>query len=547
MRLTLKLKLAATFAVLILMSAAGMLTALGKLSSLNARVTHMVAVELHRTQQSEELMTQQLNISGSVRDILLADTAEGRHAAEARLAEAEEAREDILEKLAVVVTDAPGLALLGQFKAQDAALRDANDRAIALEEAGDEAAARHVFNGDATERWAPAEATLRQMLGSNYEALAKAETDAAVLYRDARNLVVLVLAVSATVTIGSATWIVIAISRGLTSAVDLSRRVAAGDLTRTEPVRGNDEVSDLLNSLNTMVKTLRRITTDASAGAGHVASGSSEMAATAGQLSQGATEQAAATEQASASVEQMAANIRQTAHGATETEAVAAQALTSAREVIDLANSSMGAMTTIAEQILVMQEIARQTDLLALNAAVEAARAGDHGRGFAVVASEVRKLAERSQRAAAEVSRLSAATKSGTAVAGPKLQQVVTDIERTSRLVAQISTASQELAIGAAQVNQAIVQLNQVTQENTAASEQVSSTAETLAAQAEALQAAMGFFRTGTSEAPKVGAGPTEKQARQRSTEDMAFASDRRKASTDAGLSGLSDSLPMAA
>jgi methyl-accepting chemotaxis protein len=169
-------------------------------------------------------------------------------------------------------------------------------------------------------------------------------------------------------------------------------------------------------------------------------------------------------------------------------------------------------MQTIAEKIMVVQEIARQTDLLALNAAVEAARAGEHGRGFAVVASEVRKLAERSQAAAGEISTLSADTVKAARSAGEMLVRLVPDIKRTSDLVSEITSAAREQNVGASQINTAIQQLDTVTQQNAAASEEVSSTSEELTSQAEQLQQAIAYFKiddhhaasaVATSAAPK--------------------------------------------
>jgi len=157
--------------------------------------------------------------------------------------------------------------------------------------------------------------------------------------------------------------------------------------------------------------------------------------------------------------------------------------------------ATVHAMKEIADKISIIEEIARQTNLLALNAAIEAARAGEHGKGFAVVASEVRKLAERSQKAAAEISELSSSSVEVAEKAGELLNKMVPDIQRTAELVQEISAASREQDTGADQINKAIQQLDQVIQQNASASEEMASTAEELASQAELLQTSISFFR----------------------------------------------------
>jgi methyl-accepting chemotaxis protein len=132
-----------------------------------------------------------------------------------------------------------------------------------------------------------------------------------------------------------------------------------------------------------------------------------------------------------------------------------------------------------------------------LNAAIEAARAGEHGKGFAVVAAEVRKLAERSQKAAGEINLLSATTLKVSERSGEMLDKLVPDIQRTAELVQEISAASKEQDTGAEQINKALQQLDLVIQQNAAAAEEMSSTTEELTGQSDQMVSALSFFHTG--------------------------------------------------
>ena len=291
-----------------------------------------------------------------------------------------------------------------------------------------------------------------------------------------------------------------AMTANLNQTAALADAIANGDLT-VEPKPLSDK--DVLGiSLENMVAKLRDVASQVTSAAANMSSGSQELSASAEQLSQGSTEQASSTEEASASMEEMAANVKQNAENASQTEQIAAQSAKDAEASGAAVGKAVDAMQTIAAKITIVQEIARQTDLLALNAAVEAARAGEHGRGFAVVASEVRKLAERSQAAAAEIGALSVDTVKVAQEAGSMLSRLVPDIKKTAELVEEITAACREQDVGSGQINQAIQQLDKVTQQNAAASEEVSATSEELAAQAEQLQSTIAFFKiddTGTT------------------------------------------------
>lgn len=199
-------------------------------------------------------------------------------------------------------------------------------------------------------------------------------------------------------------------------------------------------------------------------------------------------------------MEEMSATIKQNADNAQQTEKIARKSALDAMESGKAVTETVVAMKDIAAKISIIGEIARQTNLLALNAAIEAARAGEHGKGFAVVASEVRKLAERSQSAARDISKLSTTSVEVADKAGQMLEKLVPDIQKTAELVLEISAASREQTSGANQINSAIQQLNQVIQQNAGGAEEMSSTAQELSSQADQLQHTISFFKIGEIE-----------------------------------------------
>ena len=274
-----------------------------------------------------------------------------------------------------------------------------------------------------------------------------------------------------------------------------AEEIANGNLTVN--IRERSPQDKLMQALSAMVSGITRVVSDIRGIAGEVASASQAISTTSVEVSKGASAQAASAEEASSSMEEMVSNIKQNADSAAQTDKIANKSATDAQESGKSVVEAVAAMKEIASRVSIIEEIARQTNLLALNAAIEAARAGEHGKGFAVVAAEVRKLAERSQKAAAEINQLSGTTVKVSEKAGEMLDKLVPDIKRTAELVQEIAAASKEQDTGAEQINQALVQLEKVIQQNASASEEMASTTEELTSQSEQLVSALAFFRTG--------------------------------------------------
>ena len=534
MRVTIKAKLIMGFAALVFLMGAIGLFGLWQMHQINAKSTEIAQNWLPSVDVVNRLNTATSDLRvAELQHLTLTDEAGMRTWAsnvETTLASIVELR----ATYEALISSTEEQALYDEFADKFSAYLKQHERGFALSSSNQNDMALQVYNGEALQLYNDLSADLLKLVDLNQAGSLHASNEGDQIYSLATTLVISALLIATVIAAVTATWIILGIVRGLGLAKQVVGAVAIGDLDQRVEFKSNDEIKDLIETINLMtdnlrttagladqiangdltvtpkplsekdtlgiallrmVEKLRDVIADAITSANNVSAGSQEMSATAEQLSQGATEQASSTEEASASMEEMAATIKQSADNAAQTEKIARQSASDAIASGEAVNNAVNAMQTIAEKIMVVQEIARQTDLLALNAAVEAARAGEHGRGFAVVASEVRKLAERSQAAAAEISTLSGTTVKAAQSAGEMLAKLVPDIQRTAELVEEISAGSREQNAGAAQINTAIQQLDKVTQQNTSAAEEMSSTSEELASQAEQLQSAISYFR----------------------------------------------------
>jgi methyl-accepting chemotaxis protein len=486
------------------------LSSMGRMNALQHEVAARAWVKARAAQRLSEA-TLRITIGGDA--LILADTDEGVRKAAAGLAQWRREADEALATLEGLAEGEAERRAIADAKTLVAELAPKVEKVANLLAAAQPIAAQRAMDQEldpVLEKLEGAAGGITRSSGVAVDEATRRQDDA---YRAARGLGLALVLVAVGVAAGVALLVTRSITRPLGVAVRVVGRVAAGDLRERVEPEGDDELATLLSAVRDMTERLSEVIGKVRSAGDALASASAQVSTTSATLSQGTGQQAASLLETTSSLEEMSASIVQNADGARQTEAMASGSARNAEEGGVAVHETVAAMRSIAERIGIVEEIAYQTNLLALNAAIEAARAGEHGKGFAVVAAEVRKLAERSQKAAKEIGALAGSSTQLAERSGRLLAALVPAIRKTADLVQEVAAASAEQSAGVAAVSRAMGAVDQVTQRNATAAEELSSTAEEMAAQAEALQQLISFFVFADAPArPRAATGPRPAQ-----------------------------------
>ncbi len=301
---------------------------------------------------------------------------------------------------------------------------------------------------------------------------------------DKYGFMIMVIAVGLAITSG--VLLTRSIVTPLQKGVALSQAMATGDFTQMLEIQRGDEVGDLVNALNHMSSSLRRMFKDVIQASHTMAASSLSLTDMAGLMTDSAEQTSAnansvsvageelssnmdsisaATEQASSNLntvtsatEEMSATISEIAKSAEAARSIAENAVLKAGSASSRVEELGTAAREIGKVTETITDISAQTNLLALNATIEAARAGEAGKGFAVVANEIKELAKQTADATLDISRKIDITRQSASATAKEITEITTVIDAINEIVANIASAVEEQSVTTQEVSENLSQ-----------------------------------------------------------------------------------------
>ncbi|MFT4115814.1 methyl-accepting chemotaxis protein [Bradyrhizobium sp.] len=509
--LSIRFKILTVLSILVLSLAGVGVMAIGTMQTINAHTVEIAQSWLPSVRALGSLRADINELRVALRLHLMQDGAEGKDAAEKRLASLRDRIEQTRKVYEPLITSPEERSLYEQWaKAWAEYLNGVQDvMALSRKSPGRfPTDANELLQTKVAKMAQAADPLLLKDIELNNQGAETETKQAAESYTTIFRVLAGVIVLAILVAIGAAYYLVQDVSRGIASIIHPMQALGEGELSAEVPHRGEKtEIGSMADALQIFKEALiakraadeaaardaeakieraRRV--DAITGkfeamigevVGTVSAASTELEASATTLSSTAqrgqelaTVVAAASEEASTNVqsvasasEELSSSITEISRRVQDSARMAAEAVEQAARTNDRVNALSQAASRIGAVVELINTIAGQTNLLALNATIEAARAGEAGRGFAVVASEVKALAEQTARATGEIGQQVAGIQAATEESVSAIQEIGGTIERLSEVSSAIAAAVEEQGAATQEISRNVQQASVGTQE----------------------------------------------------------------------------------